>query len=174
MTEKGGLIVGLAGERVINSFKFYGVFQESEEYTVRSESQELGTVVAPPPPGEKIALAGHVWRVLEVDRKRHLIYCEMVKGKVPAYFGECPGDLHTKVLKRMRQVLREDTLYPYLMKNAVSRLTQARCTATQSGAADENLIFLGGKMWCFIPWLGTYGFLAWSVSCALNAEISLA
>ena len=160
LTEKGGLIVGLAGERVINSFKFYGVFQESEEYTVRSESQELGTVVAPPPPGEKIALAGHVWRVLEVDRKRHLIYCEMVKGKVPAYFGECPGDLHTKVLKRMRQVLREDTLYPYLMKNAVSRLTQARCTATQSGAADENLIFLGGKMWCFIPWLGTYGFLA--------------
>lgn len=151
LTEKGGLIVGLAGERVINSFKFYGVFQESEEYTVRSESQELGTVVAPPPPGEKIALAGHVWRVLEVDRKRHLIYCEMVKGKVPAYFGECPGDLHTKVLKRMRQVLREDTLYPYLMKNAVSRLTQARCTATQSGAADENLIFLGGKMWCFIP-----------------------
>ena len=88
LTEKGGLIVGLAGERVINSFKFYGVFQESEEYTVRSESQELGTVVAPPPPGEKIALAGHVWRVLEVDRKRHLIYCEMVKGKVPAYFGE--------------------------------------------------------------------------------------
>lgn len=76
LTEKGGLIVGLAGERVINSFKFYGVFQESEEYTVRSESQELGTVVAPPPPGEKIALAGHVWRVLEVDRKRHLIYCE--------------------------------------------------------------------------------------------------
>ena len=58
LTEKGGLIVGLAGERVINSFKFYGVFQESEEYTVRSESQELGTVVAPPPPGEKIALAG--------------------------------------------------------------------------------------------------------------------
>ena len=112
LTEKGGLIVGLAGERVINSFKFYGVFQESEEYTVRSESQELGTVVAPPPPGEKIALAGHVWRVLEVDRKRHLIYCEMVKGKVPAYFGECPGDLHTKVLKRMRQDILEDTLNP--------------------------------------------------------------
>lgn len=174
LTEKGGLIVGLAGERVINSFKFYGVFQESEEYTVRSESQELGTVVAPPPPGEKIALAGHVWRVLEVDRKRHLIYCEMVKGKVPAYFGECPGDLHTKVLKRMRQVLREDTLYPYLMKNAVSRLTQARCTATQSGAADENLIFWAARCGASFPGLGPMDFLPWSVSCALNAEISLA
>ena len=57
-TEQGGLIVGLAGERVINSFKFYGVFQESEEYTVRNESQELGTVVSPPPVGEKLAIAG--------------------------------------------------------------------------------------------------------------------
>ena len=159
-TERGGLIVGLAGERILNSFKFYGVFQESEEYTVRNESQELGTVVAPPPPGEKIALAGHVWRVLEVDRKRHLIYCELVKGKVPAYFGECPGDIHTRVLERMRQVLREDRSYPYLMKNAVARLQQARYTARQSGAADDILLFLGGKMWCLLPWLGTYGFLA--------------
>lgn len=159
-TERGGLIVGLAGERILNSFKFYGVFQESEEYTVRNESQELGTVVAPPPPGEKIALAGHVWRVLEVDRKRHLIYCELVKGKVPAYFGECPGDIHTRVLERMRQVLREDRSYPYLMKNAVARLQQARYTARQSGAADDVLLFLGGKMWCLLPWLGTYGFLA--------------
>ncbi|HAY61850.1 MAG TPA: ATP-dependent helicase [Acidaminococcaceae bacterium] len=159
-TERGGLIVGLAGERILNSFKFYGVFQESEEYTVRNESQELGTVVAPPPPGEKIALAGHVWRVLEVDRKRHLVYCELVKGKVPAYFGECPGDLHTRVLERMRQVLREDRSYPYLMKNAVARLQQARYTARQSGAADDVLLFLGGKMWCLLPWLGTYGFLA--------------
>lgn len=159
-TERGGLIVGLAGERILNSFKFYGVFQESEEYTVRNESQELGTVVAPPPLGEKIALAGHVWRVLEVDRKRHLIYCELVKGKVPAYFGECPGDIHTRVLERMRQVLREDRSYPYLMKNAVARLQQARYTARQSGAADDALLFLGGKMWCLLPWLGTYGFLA--------------
>lgn len=159
-TERGGLIVGLAGERILNSFKFYGVFQESEEYTVRNESQELGTVVAPPPLGEKIALAGHVWRVLEVDRKRHLIYCELVKGKVPAYFGECPGDIHTRVLERMRQVLREDRSYPYLMKNAVARLQQARYTARQSGAADDVLLFLGGKMWCLLPWLGTYGFLA--------------
>ena len=90
-TEQGGLIVGLAGERVINSFKFYGVFQESEEYTVRSESQELGTVVSPPPVGEKLAIAGHVWQVLDVDHKRRLIYCQQVKGSVPAYFGQCPG-----------------------------------------------------------------------------------
>ena len=158
-TEQGGLIVGLAGERVINSFKFYGVFQESEEYTVRSESQELGTVVSPPPVGEKLAIAGHVWQVLDVDHKRRLIYCQQVKGSVPAYFGQCPGDLHTKILTRMRRVLQEDSQYPYLMKNAVARLEQARFTAAHSGAAEKPLINLGGNMWCLLPWVGTYTFL---------------
>ena len=159
-TEQGGLIVGLAGERVVNSFKFYGVFVESEEYTVRSESQELGTVCLPPPVGEKLAIAGHVWLVLDVDHKRHLVYCEQVKGSIPAYFGECPGDLHTKILRRMRQVLKEDRSYPYLMKNAVARLDQARYTVSHSGAADRPLINLGGNMWCLLPWVGTYPFLA--------------
>ena len=158
-TEQGGLIVGLAGERVINSFKFYGVFQESEEYTVRSESQELGTVVSPPPVGEKLAIAGHVWQVLDVDHKRRLICCQQVKGSVPAYFGQCPGDLHTKILTRMRRVLQEDRQYPYLMKNAVARLEQARFTAAHSGAAEKTLINLGGNMWCLLPWVGTYTFL---------------
>ena len=159
-TEQGGLIVGLAGERVVNSYKFYGVFQESEEYTVRSEAQELGTVVLPPPVGEKLAIAGHVWVVLDIDRKRHLVYCEQVKGSIPAYFGLCPGDLHTKILRRMRQVLREEKQYPYLMKNAVARLENARFTAGRSGTAEKPLLNLGGNMWCLLPWVGTYTFLA--------------
>lgn len=159
-TEQGGLIVGLAGERVIHSFKFYGVFVESEEYTVRCDSQELGTVVMPPPVGEKLAIAGHVWVVLDIDHKRHLVYCEQVKGSIPAYFGQCPGDLHTRILQRMCLVLQEDRAYPYLMKNAVARLAQARNTARHAGAAAQPLLPLGGSMWCLLPWVGTYTFLA--------------
>ncbi|MCI5752503.1 MAG: DEAD/DEAH box helicase [Oscillospiraceae bacterium] len=159
-TEDGGLIVGLNGERITNSFKFYAVFKENEEYTVRCSSHELGTIVKPPPPGEKIAIAGHVWVVEEVDHKRHLVYCEMIKGKVPAYFGDCPGDINTKILERMKQVLCEDKVYPYLMKNAVSRLDAARHSARNSCITDEPLINIGGDMWCLFPWLGSYAFLA--------------
>ena len=159
-TEEGGLIVGLAGERIVNSFKFYAVFQENEEYTVRWGSQELGTIVMPPPAGEKIPIAGHVWIVEEVDHKRRLVYCEQIKGKVPAYFGDCPGDINTKILLRMKDVLREDKSYPYLMKNAVARLAQARQTAGNSGVTDTPLICMGGNMWCLFPWLGTYAFFA--------------
>ena len=98
--------------------------------------------------------------VEEVDHQRHTVYCEQVKGKVPAYFGECPGDIHTKVLERMRLVLQEQKSYPYLMKNAVSRLQLARHVARNSGVTEEPLICLGGDMWCLFPWLGSYAFLA--------------
>lgn len=159
-TETGGLIVGLAGERQINSFKFYAVFKENEEYTVRTKSEELGTIVMPPPPGEKIAIAGHVWVVEEVDHKRHLVYCEQVKGKVPAYFGQCPGDINTRILERMKEVLSEEKSYPYLMSRGRERLQEARSAARLSGMTDRPLIPLGGDMWCLFPWLGTYAFLA--------------
>lgn len=159
-TERGGLIVGLAGERVVNSYKFYAVFQESEEYTVRSDSQDIGTVVMPPPAGERIALAGHVWVVDEIDRKRHLVYCTQVKGRVPAYFGDCPGDINTRVLERMRGALRDGAAYPYLGPNARARLALARRVAANAGIASRPLVNLGGTMWCLFPWLGSYAFLA--------------
>lgn len=159
-TEEGGLIIGLAGERIVNSFKFYAVFQENEEYAVRCESQELGTVVKPPPPGEKLAIAGHVWVVEEVDHEHHRVYCQPVKGKVPAYFGQVAGDIHTRILERMRGVLAEPGAYPYLMDAAAVRLAEARHTAAQSGMLKSPLISLGGSLWCLFPWLGSYAFLA--------------
>lgn len=159
-TEAGSLIVGLAGERVTNNYKFYAVFQENVEYTVRCDSQEIGTLVAPPPPGEKVAIAGHVWIVEEVDHKRHLLYVTQVKGRVPAYFGECPGDINTRVLERMRQALDEHVPYPYLQENARARLAQARHVAANGGLTKSPLVNLGGNMWCLLPWLGSYAFLA--------------
>lgn len=194
-TEHGGLIVGLAGERIVNTFKFFAVFQENEEYTVRCESEELGTIVKPPPVRDKIAIAGRVWVVEEVDHNRHVVYCHPVKGIVPAYFGDEPGDLHTKILERMRRLLTEApprslhqplpregnssakrlardlppiplkgsgkaSPFPYLLEHATARLEQARDAAYRSGLGIKWLLPLGGKMYAFFPWLGSYAFLA--------------
>ncbi len=159
-TENGGLILGLAGERVISSYKFYAVFQENIEYTVRAGSEQLGTIVKPPPVGDKIAIAGRVWAVDEVDHKRREVYCTLVKGNIPAFFGLVAGDIHTRILEKMRAVLAEERQYPYLMPHAVCRLTEARETAKTAGLTQKPLIHLGGKMWALFPWLGSYAFLA--------------
>ena len=159
-TENGGLIVGLTGERVVRNYKFFAVFQENIEYTVHAGSEQLGTIVKPPPVGDKIAIAGRVWLVEEVDHQRRDVFCALVKGKIPAYLGDVAGDIHTRILERMRQVLLEDVQYPYLLTRAVCRLREARSLFRTSLLAGRPLVHLGGKMWALFPWLGSYAFLA--------------
>lgn len=74
MTEEKGLILGLKGERLSKSFKFYAVFKDDENYSVKHESEEIGTISSPPPVGDRFALAGRVWEVEELDLERKLIY----------------------------------------------------------------------------------------------------
>ena len=136
------------------------MFQENIEYKVHSGSEELGTIVKPPPVGDKIAIAGRVWVVEEVDHNRKELYCSLVKGNIPAYFGDVAGDINTRILERMYQVLNEDRSYPYLLSHAVARLDDARNTFGKSMMANKALINLGGKMWALFPWLGSYAFLA--------------
>lgn len=159
-TENGGLIVGLEGERIVNNYRFYAVFQENVEYAVRAGAEELGTIVKPPPIGDKIAIAGRVWVVEEVDHRRREVCCTLVKGNIPAYFGDVAGDIHTRILERMYGVLKEQNSYPYLMRHAVCRLQEARESFAKSGMRDHPLVHLGGNMWALFPWLGSYAFLA--------------
>ena len=159
-TENGGVILGITGESIVNNYKFYAVFRENVEYTVHSGSEQLGTIVKPPPVGDKIAIAGRVWAVDEVDHKRREVYCTLVKGNIPAYFGDVAGDIHTRILERMHTVLEENKNYPYLMPHAVCRLQEARETYLKSSMATSPLVHLGGKMWALFPWLGSYAFLA--------------
>ena len=158
MTEEGGLIVGLFGERLLKSFKFYAVFKDSEDFTVRCGSDEIGTITTPPPVGDRFALAGRVWEVEELDIAHKLLFVKKVEGKMEISWPGDFGEIHTKILRRMKQVLMEDTIYPYLKENAVKRLEQARATARNTGMLSQSLVHLGGYSWCLFPWLGTRSF----------------
>lgn len=158
MTEEKGIIIGLSGERLLNSFKFYAVFQDSEDFTVRCESEEIGTITTPPPVGDRFALAGRVWEVLELDAARRLVYVKGVEGKMEISWPGEYGEIHTRIMERMKQVLCEDTVYPYLKGNARARLEKARRIARATGMTQHSLIHLGGYTYCLFPWLGTRSF----------------
>ncbi len=158
MTEEKGLIIGLRGERIINNFKFYAVFRDSEDYTVRCEADEIGTITNPPPPGDRFALAGRVWEVTEVDLLRRLIYAKPVEGKMEISWPGDSGEIHTRLLEKMREILFSQDSYPYLMKNAAARLAAARDVARHTGMAENMVLSLGGSSFCLFPWLGTRAF----------------
>ena len=160
MTEEKTLIVGLAGERLLRSFKFYAVFKDSEDYTVRCGSDEIGTITTPPPVGDRFALAGRVWEVEELDIQHKLIYVKSVEGKMEVSWPGDYGEIHTRIIERMKRVLQEDTVYPYLKPNAQKRLETARHVARNTGMLEHSLIHLGGYSWCLFPWVGTRSFRA--------------
>ncbi|MBE6630709.1 MAG: DEAD/DEAH box helicase [Ruminococcaceae bacterium] len=176
MTEEKGLIVGLAGERLLRSFQFYAVFKDSEDFTVRAgdpekgAAEEIGTITTPPPVGDRFALAGRVWEVEELDIPRKLVYVHPVLGKMQVSWPGDYGEIHTKILQRMKQVLCEDTVYPYLKPNAAHRLEVARRLARNTGVTEHSLLHLGGSTWCLFPFLGTRSFRTLRRLLAANAS----
>ncbi|MBQ8495912.1 MAG: DEAD/DEAH box helicase [Clostridia bacterium] len=158
MTENKGLILGLQGEKLTKSFKFYAVFKDSEDYSVKHESEEIGTISSPPPVGDRFALAGRVWEVEELDLTRKLIYVHPVPGKMQVAWPGDYGEIHTRILEKMFKVLTTDTEYAYLNPNAKERLAAARHVFMNAGLDKTMLISLGGNTKCLVPWLGTRSF----------------
>jgi ATP-dependent Lhr-like helicase len=157
-TEEKKIIIGLKGERIINSFKFYAVFKDSEDFTVRCDSEEIGTITTPPPVGDRFALAGRVWEVKEIDVQRRLLFVKSVDGKMQVSWPGESGEIHTKVLLAMRRVLTSDKEYQYLGENAKVRLANARRVAKNARVAENMVVFLGGQSYVLFPWLGTRAF----------------
>lgn len=164
MTDEKTLIVGLKGEKLTNSFKFFAVFKDSEDYSVKCGSEEIGTIASPLPVGDRFALAGRVWEVEELDLSKKLIYVISVKGKMQISWPGDFGEINTAIVNKIRKILTEDTVYPYLKPNARDRLAAARRVARNSGMVDYKsargsmMISLGGNTKAFFPWLGTRSF----------------
>ena len=160
LTDEGTVIIGLAGERLLKSFKFYAVFKDTEDFTVRCDSEEIGTITTPPPVGDRFALAGRVWEVTELDIERKLVYVKSVLGKMEVSWPGDFGEIHTRILQMMRRVLSEDTEYPYLLPNAAKRLETVRRLVKNTRLTEQSVIHLGGYTYCMLPWLGTRPFRA--------------
>ncbi|SDE59352.1 ATP-dependent helicase Lhr and Lhr-like helicase [Fontibacillus panacisegetis] len=157
-TEEKALIVGLTGEKIINNFRFYAVFKDDEEHSVYNGSEEIGSITTVPPPGYCFTLAGKLWKVVEVDAKHKAVYVKPAIGKVDTLWIGSGGDIHTSVVKKMREVLSEHTIYPYLSPQAVNRLERARRLARETGLARQIVLPAGGDSLFVLPWVGSKQF----------------
>lgn len=154
-TDEGGLIIGLAGEQITGNYRFYSVFLENPEFMVYAEGKQIGTIYNPPPIGDHFALAGRAWEVLESDPKRRLLTAKPVQGRVRARWRGGTGEIHDRILQRMRRVLGEDTQFPYLQPGARERLESARKFARAQALIDRSIVSLSETRHCIFPWMGT-------------------
>ena len=155
----GTLLLGREGERVVEHYSFYAVFQTPQEYRVVHNAKTLGTVPvdAPLTPDLTIIFTGRRWRVLEVCDREKVIEVVPDHAGNPPRFGGDPGDVHETVVRRMRKVLLADIVPPYLDDAAVEVLSSARAAYRRSGLDDLPIQTIGEDRYLIAPWTGTVG-----------------
>ncbi|MFF2015642.1 DEAD/DEAH box helicase [Paenibacillus sp. NPDC058177] len=156
--EEGSLLIGLAGEKIVNNFRFYAVFKDDEEHVVYNGTEEIGSITTVPPPGYCFTLAGKLWKVEEVDNRHKAVYVKTSRGKVDTLWLGAGGDVHTRIMTKIREVLGDTALYPYLAPSAAARLERARRLAKESGLLERSVLPAGGDSMFILPWAGSRQF----------------
>lgn len=101
------VIIGIEGEKVVNSRNFYSVFQSEEEFRVVSSGRKIGAIHHSPQiqEGENILLAARMWTIQLIDFKAKKIEVTKAKdGKKPVFFGGSV-DIHPRIREQMFAIL---------------------------------------------------------------------
>ncbi|GHV52696.1 ATP-dependent helicase [Synergistales bacterium] len=158
-TEENTLIVGLEAERAVNHFSFYAVFPEEDEvYKVIFDGREIGSINNLPPDNAGFCLAGRYWAAIDVDARTKCVFVKPAeKSRRLLWSLAGGGEIHTKIVRRMRQVLIEEDIYPYLFDSAKERLGEARNLAKNCEFIRSVLSEYCKNTFIFSPWLGSRG-----------------
>jgi ATP-dependent Lhr-like helicase len=155
-TERGGVIIGREGEKIINSYKFLTVFIAPEYLLVKDENRTIGTVDKVYPVGVRFALAGLAWETVDVNEKSKVIFVKQVPGiSLVDWDVDFSAELHTILVRKLRQILQNDEAYPYISLRCAKRLDEMRYIARGSGFLKQLVTPLSEKKYAIFPWVGT-------------------
>lgn len=122
------LIIGVDGEKVVNSRDFYSVFKSEPNFKVVNAGKTIGEIPFSPQikVDENILLAARIWKIVDVDFKSGKIEVITAKdGKKPLFFGT-GGTIHPRIRQKMFEILFEATEYPELDEASNETLRELR------------------------------------------------
>ncbi len=156
-SEEGGLLIGSKGEAAVNNYEFLAVFSVPDEFSVRCNAEEIGTVQSPFPEGAQFALAGQAWEVTELDKAERRIYVKHIEGISSNMWQDSGNEyVHTRVMKMIRDVIRSDEQYAFLDEAAMARLTEIRKMCRNGGlAAMGSVVPITETLYAVFPFIGT-------------------
>ena len=151
----GTLLLGGAGERLVNQYGFYTAFVTPEEYRVVHEGRTLGALPFryPLSEGTLIVFAGRRWRVIAVDAPRHTVTVVPAAGGRPPRFSGAAALVHDRVREEMLRTYTGRAMSAYLDATARALLEEARDTFHSLALAERRLLPSGRDTLLF-PWVG--------------------
>jgi ATP-dependent helicase Lhr and Lhr-like helicase len=122
------LIIGIKGERTVNSRDFYSMFSTEPNFKVYHQARAIGEIplAALIKEDENILLAAKIWKITEIDYKaKKIAVIPAHDGKKPQFFGS-GGDIHPQVRQEMLDLLCSSESYPELDEPATEALQKLR------------------------------------------------
>jgi ATP-dependent Lhr-like helicase len=150
------LLIGEKAEKIVFNRDFCSVFTTKKEVLVKCDSRTVGSIQNMPQEDDLIQLAGRVWRVLKASKEKSMVEVEECDGEACNPWRSGTPPTHTRVMKKMLEILESDTDYPYLDDAAKARLEESRAIARSNGMTYMFSERTGGYR--MYPWLGTKQF----------------
>lgn len=122
------LIVGIDGERIVNSKDFYSMFTSEPSFKVYHQTRAIGEIHLSPliREDENILLAAKIWKIKEIDYKtKKIAVIPAYDGKKPQFFGS-GGYIHPRIRQEMLEILLTDEVYSELDEPAAQALESIR------------------------------------------------
>ena len=155
----GLLLLGPKGERIVEHYTFFAVFQTPDEYRIVADGKDLGTLVPRQDviaPGSTIIFSGCRWCVIRVyDTQRVIEVRPDHSGKAPPFSGYAGGRVHDRVVKKMFEVLAGKAVPMYLDECARRLLENARVEFSRMGLATARVLYTSDESALIAAWCGT-------------------
>ena len=144
-TKSGLLLLGPTGERLVEHYSFYAVFNTPEEYRLTHDGRELGTLPIDNllSKGSVLIFSGRRWVVKDIKDPEKVIIVTPSKSGVAPRFGGTTGDIHDKVIEKMYEILEGSDEPGYLDTTARQMLTEARQNYDQMDVREKLIIQTG-------------------------------
>jgi len=110
------VIIGVEGEKIVNSRDFYSVFKTEENFKVVNAGNTIGEIPFSPQirEDENILLSAKIWKIKFVDFQSKKIEVSPTKdGKKPMFFGG-GATIHPKIREKMFEILYSKNEYEVL------------------------------------------------------------
>ncbi len=114
------LILGIEGEKIVNSREFYSVFKTEPNFKVIFSGKTIGNIPFSPQVkiDENLLLAAKIWKIVDIDFDGSKIYIIPAKdGKKPMFFGG-GGNIHPRIREEMLRILKSNETYTELDDNS--------------------------------------------------------
>lgn len=156
-TERGLLLLGRVGEKIVENYRFFAVFETPEEYRLVANGRELGAIPVDNilSPGMMVIFSGRRWLVQEVDDQAKVISVAPAEGGAPPIFGGGPGDIHDRVIERMFDLLEGEKRPVYMDQMALELLEDARAEYRLMGFETAPIVELGERTFAVATRTGT-------------------